>query len=68
MKVINLKRLEREYLKKVRINKMKKLIKAEEGKVTQVIEFDSGSKIEIPLTQSGEVKWFDDTKLIKKVN
>lgn len=66
MKVINLKRLEREYLKKVRITKMKKWIKAEDGKVSQVVEFDSGSKIELPLTQSGEVKWFDDTKLIKK--
>ena len=47
---------------------MKKWIKADDGKVSQVIEFDSGSKIELPLTQSGEVKWFDDTKLIKKVN
>ena len=66
MKATNLKRLEREYLKKVRITKMKKWIKADNGKVTQVIEFDSGSKIELPLTQSGEVKWFDDTKLIRK--
>ena len=46
--------------------KMKKWIKAEDGKVSQVIEFDSGSKVELPLTQSGEVKWFDDTKLIRK--
>ena len=45
---------------------MKKWIKAEDGKVSQVVEFDSGSKIELPLTQSGEIKWFDDTKLIKK--
>ena len=66
MKATNLKRLEREYLKKVRIIEMKKWIKADNGKVSQVIEFDSGSKIELPLTQSGEVKWFDDTKLIKK--
>lgn len=44
---------------------MKKWIKAEDGKVSQVIEFDNGSKVELPLTQSGEVKWFDDTKLIK---
>ena len=65
MKAINLKRLEREYLKKVRIIKLKKWIKAEDGKVTQVIEFDSGSKIEIPLDKDGNVKWFDDTKLIK---
>ena len=68
MKVINLKRLEREYLKKVRIIEMKKWIKAEDGKVSQVIEFDSGSKIELPLDKDGNVKWFDDTKLIKKVN
>ena len=68
MKATNLKRLEREYLKKVRIIEMKKWIKAEDGKVTQVIEFDSGSKIELPLDKDGNVKWFDDTKLIKKVN
>ena len=68
MKVINLKRLEREYLKKVMINKMKKLIKAEDGKVTQIIEFDSGSKIELPLDKDGNLKWFDDTKLIKKIS
>lgn len=52
--------------KKVRITKMKKWIKAEDGKVTQVIEFDSGSKVELPLDKDGNVKWFDDTKLIKK--
>ena len=68
MKATNLKRLEREYLKKVRIIKMKKWIKADNGKVSQVIEFDSGSKIELPLDKDGNVKWFDDTKLIKKVN
>ena len=51
--------------KKVRIIKMKKWIKAEDGKVSQVIEFDNGERIELPLTQSGEIKWFDDTKLIK---
>ena len=45
---------------------MTKWIKADNGKVSQVIEFDSDSKIELPLTQSGEVKWFDDTKLIRK--
>ena len=47
---------------------MKKIIKADNGKVTQVIEFDSGERIELPLDKDGNVKWFDDTKLIKKVN
>ena len=68
MKVINLKRLEREYLKKVMINKMRKWIKTEDGKVSQVVEFDSGSKIELPLDKDGNLKWFDDTKLIKKIS
>ena len=45
---------------------MKKIIKADNGKVSQVIEFDSGSKIELPLDKDGNVKWFDDTKLIRK--
>lgn len=47
---------------------MKKIIKAEDGKVSQVIEFDNGARVEIPLDKNGEVKWFDDTKLIKKVS
>lgn len=45
---------------------MKKIIKADNGKVTQVIEFDSGSKIELPLDKNGNLKWFDDTKLLRK--
>ena len=47
---------------------MKKIIKADNGKVTQVIEFDNGTRVEIPLDKNGEVKWFDDTKLIKKIS
>ena len=45
---------------------MKKIIKAEDGRVTQVVEFDSGSKIEFPLDKDGNVKWFDDSKLLRK--
>lgn len=45
---------------------MKKWIKADNGRVTQVIEFDDGSKIELPLDKNGNLKWFDDSKLIKK--
>ena len=47
---------------------MQKWIKSENGKVTQVVEFDSGEKIEIPLAKNGDIKWFDDTKLIKKAS
>lgn len=45
---------------------MKKWIKADNGRVTQVIEFDDGSKMELPLDNQGKLKWFDDSKLIKK--
>ena len=46
--------------------KCKKILKAENGKVTQVITYESGVKIELPLDKNGEVKWFDDAKLIRK--
>lgn len=45
---------------------MKKWIKAEDSKVTQVIEFDSGSRIELPLDKDGNFRWFDDSKLLRK--
>ena len=45
---------------------MKKIIKADNGKVTQILEFDNGERIELPIAKNGEIKWFDDTKLIRK--
>lgn len=47
---------------------MKKWIKSEDGKVSQVIEFDNGERIELPLDKDGNLKWFDDNKLVKKVS
>lgn len=46
---------------------MKKWIKADNGRVTQVIKFDDGSKIELPLDNQGNLKWFDD-ELLRKEN
>ena len=45
---------------------MKKIIKADNGKVSQVLEFDDGERIEIPIAKNGDIKCFDDTKLIRK--
>ena len=45
---------------------MKKIIKAEDGKVTQILEFDNGERIELPLDKDGNLKWFDDSKLLRK--
>ena len=41
------------------------LTKCEAGKLSKVIEYGSGARVEIPITSSGEVRWFDDTKLLK---
>lgn len=45
---------------------MKKWIKADNGRVTQLIKFDDGSKIELPLDNQGNLKWFDDELLRKE--
>ena len=42
------------------------LTKCDNGKLSKVIEYKSGAKVEIPITSSGEIKWFDDNKLLKK--
>lgn len=46
--------------------KCRKSIKADNGKVYQVISYESGTRVEIPLDRTGQVKWFDDSKLLKK--
>ena len=45
--------------------KVKKILKAEAGKLSTVLEYSSGARVEIPLNRDGTVKWFDDSKLIK---
>lgn len=42
------------------------LTKYDSGKLYKVIEYDSGARVEIPMNQDGSVKWFDDSKLLKK--
>ena len=54
--------------KKVRCEAMKevkKILKAEDGKLSTVLEYSSGARVEIPINRDGSVKWFDDSKLIK---
>lgn len=45
--------------------KVKKILKAEAGKLSTVLEYSSGARGEIPINRDGSVKWFDDSKLIK---
>lgn len=46
--------------------KCRKSIKADNGKVYQISTYESGARVEIPLDRTGQVKWFDDSKLLKK--
>ena len=38
----------------------------ESGKLTRVLEYSNHVRVEIPVTNTGEVKWFDDSRLLKK--
>ena len=42
------------------------LTKSDNGKLSKVIEYKSGARVEIPINRDGSVKWFDDSKLLKK--
>ena len=46
---------------------VKRFTKADKGKLSKVIEYESGARVEIPINNDGSVKWFDDEKL-RKVN
>ena len=39
---------------------MKQWIRADTGKLSKVLEFDSGQRVEIPINRDGTVKWMPD--------
>lgn len=47
---------------------VKTFTKADDGKLSKVIEYESGARVEIPINNDGSVKWFDDEKLRKASN
>lgn len=48
--------------------KWRKSLKAEDGKVTQVITYENDKVVEFPLAKNGEIRWFDDEKLRRKIS
>ena len=48
------------------MNNIRTSIKADNGKLSKVIRYQSGEKVEIPINKDGTVRWFDDSKLLKK--
>lgn len=47
-------------------NSYRTLTKCDNGKLSKVIEYGSGTRVEIPINRDGSIKWFDDSKLLKK--
>ena len=48
------------------MNNIRTSIKADNGKLSKVIRYQSGEKVEIPINKDGSVRWFDDSKLLTK--
>lgn len=40
---------------------MRKWIKADNGRLLSVVEFDNVTRVEIPINSDGSVKWLEDT-------
>lgn len=36
------------------------------GSLYKVIKYRSGSRVKFPINADGSIKWFDDSKLLKK--
>lgn len=36
------------------------------GRLTKVVHWGNGNKVEIPINKDGTVKWFDDSRLLRK--
>lgn len=50
------------------MSECKKFLKADRGRLSTVLEYESGTRVKIPINKDGSVKWFDDTKLLKNKN
>ena len=46
---------------------VKTFTKADNGKLSKVLEYESGTRVEIPINKDGSIKWLED-KPRKKAN
>ncbi len=44
---------------------VKKWIRADDGKLSTVLESESGKRVELPINKDGTIRWFDDAKLLR---
>ena len=47
-------------------NETKVFTKAEDGRLSKVIEYSTGGRIDIPVNRDGSIRWFDDSQLLKQ--
>lgn len=45
---------------------VRRLLKVDDGKLSQVLEYDSGRRIEIPINKDGSIRWLPDKMKISK--
>ena len=38
----------------------KRLTKADNGKLSKVIEYESGTRLEVPINKDGSIRWYED--------
>ena len=50
----------------IRVSTKSELTSGGKSQMSKVINFVNGNRVEIPINKDGSVKWFDDSKLIKK--
>lgn len=48
------------YKEEIPLNEVKSFIKADNGRLTQLIEYGTGASVEIPLNSDGSVRWYED--------
>lgn len=48
------------------MNEVKIWMKCDDGRLSKIIEYGKNNKVEIPINNDGSVKWFDDSKLVRK--
>lgn len=47
-------------------NEAKVFTKAEDERLSKVIEYSTGGRVEIPVNRDGSIRWLDDNQLLKQ--
>ena len=48
------------FKEEIPLNEVKSFIRADRGRLTQVIEYGTGTSVEFPLNSDGSVRWYED--------